>query len=109
MGEILDVGDEGPRLGRRRLAFIERFGDDGEKTRLVGKIADPDAADTLQDDLHVSGRLAFGRDNGDERADVMEILGSGIVSIRITVSGHDQPAVGSQGVVDGAYRSRAPD
>ena len=38
----------------RRLGFVERFGDDGEKPGLVGKIADLDAAYTLQDDLHVA-------------------------------------------------------
>ena len=108
MGEVLDVGDEGPRLRRRRFRFVERFRDDGEKTRLVGEIADLDAADTLQHDLHISGRLAFGGDNRDQRADVMEILRSRIVSIGITVSGHDQSPVRGQGVIDGAHRPRAP-
>ena len=109
MGEVLNVGDEGPSLGRRRLGFVERFGHDGEETGLIGKITDLDPADTLQDDLHVSGRLAFGRDDRDERADVMEILGPGIVGIGIAVSGHDKPPVRGQGVIDGAYRPGTPD
>ncbi len=109
MGQVLDVGDEGARLGRRRFRFVERFGDDGEKTGLVGKIADLDAADPLENDLNISGRLAFGRDDRDERADVMEILGPRIVSIGIAMGGHDQSPVGGQRVIDGAHRSRASD
>ena len=109
MGEVLDVGNEGTCLGRRRFGFFKRFRDDGEKPGLVGKIADLDAADTFQDDLHVSGRLAFRGDNRDQRADVVEIFGSGIVSIGIAVRGHDQPPVGGQGVIDGAHRPGAPD
>jgi hypothetical protein len=53
--------------------------------------------------------LAFGRDDRHERADVVEIFGSGIVGIGIAVSGHDQPPVGGQSVIDSAHRPGAPD
>ena len=39
---------------------------------------------------------------------MMEVLGSGIVGIGITVGGHDEPPVGGQGMVDGAHRSGTP-
>ena len=109
IGQVLDVGDEGPCLGRGCFGFVERLGNDGEKPGLVGEIADLDAADALENDLNISGRLAFRRDDRDERADVVEILGPRIVSIRIAMGGHDQSAVGGQCVIDGAHRSRASD
>ena len=107
VGQILDVGDEGARLGRGRFRFVERFRDDGVKPGLVGEITDLDAADALQNDLDVAGRLAFRRDDRDERADVMEILGPRIVGIGIAMGGHDQPPVGGQGMIDGSHRSGA--
>src|SRR5215203_837661 len=109
MGQVLDVGDEGPRLSRRRFWFVEWFSDDGVKPGLVSEIADLNATDTFQNDLNVAGRLALGRNDRHERADVMEILGPGIVRIGIAMGGHDQAPVGGQGVVDGAHRSWATD
>jgi hypothetical protein len=103
MSKILDVRDECPRLWRRRFWFIEWFSDDGVKPRLVGKVADPDAADALENDLNVSSRLALGRDDRDQRADVMEVLRARIICIGITMSGHDQLPVGRQRVIDGTY------
>ena len=103
------MGDERPRLGRGRFRFVERLGGDGVEPGLVGEIADLDAADAFEDDLDVAGRLALGRDDRDQRADVMEILGPGIVGIGVAMGGHDQPAVGGQRVIDGAHRARATD
>ena len=92
---VLDFDRQAPRASAKRCArfwtwamrarasgagcfrFVERLGNDGEKTGLVGKIADLDAADALENDLNISGRLAFRRDNRDERADVMESSGRG--------------------------------
>ena len=107
MSKILNVGDEGPRLRRGRFWFVERFSDDGVKPRLVGEIADLDAANALQYDLNVSGRLALGGDDRDQRADVMEILGPRIVCIGIAMGGDDQLPVGRQRVIDGTHRSGA--
>ena len=89
VSKILDVGNEGARLGRARFRFVKRFRDDGVKPGLIGEITDLDAADALQNDLHVPGGLAFRRDDRDERADVMEILRPGIVRIGIAMGGHD--------------------
>ena len=89
VGQILDVGDEGPRLGRWRFRFFERFPDDGVKPGLVSEIADLDATDTFQNYLNVSGRLALGRNDRHERPDVVEVLGPGIVRIGIAMGGHD--------------------
>ena len=106
MSKILDVGDERTRLRRGRFWFVEWFSDDGVKPGLVGEIADLDAADALQNDLNISGRLALGGDDRDQRADVMKILGPRIVYIGIAMGGHDQLSVGRQRVIDGAHRSR---
>ena len=108
MGEVLDMGYQGSCLGGRRLGFVERFGDDGEETGLVGEIAYLDPADALEDDLDVSGRLTLGGDNRHERTDVMKVFGARIVSVGITVSRHDQPSVRGQGVIDGPHRSGTP-
>ena len=107
MSKILDVRDECPRLWRRRFWFIEWFSDDGVKPRLVGKVADPDAADAFENDLNISSRLALGGDDRDERADVVEILGPRIICIGIAMGSHDQLPVGRQRMIDGAHRSRA--
>ena len=109
MCEVLDVGDKSARLGRGCFRFVERLRDDSEKAGLVGKITDLDAADAFEHDLNVAGRLAFGRDNPDERSDVMEILGTRIISVWIAMGSDDQSPVGSQRVIDGAHGPRATD
>jgi hypothetical protein len=107
ISKILDVGDERPRLRRRRFRLVEWFSDDGIKPWLVCEIAYLDAADAFENDLNVSSRLALGGDDRDERADVVEILGPRIICIGIAMGSHDQLPVGRQRVIDGAHRSRA--
>jgi hypothetical protein len=107
MSKILNVGDECPRLWRRRLWFVEWFSDHGVEPRLVREVADPDTADAFENDLNVSSRLALRGNDGNERADVMEILRPRIIYIGIAMGSHDQLPVGRQRVIDGAHRSRA--
>jgi hypothetical protein len=107
MSKILDVGDECACLRSRRFRLVEWFSDDSVKPWLVCEIAYLDAADSFENDLNVSSRLALGGDDRDERANVVEILGPRIICIGIAMGSHDQLPVGRQRVIDGAHRSRA--
>ena len=57
--------------------------------------------------MNVSSRLALGGDDGDESADVMKVLGPGIIDLGIAMGSHDQLPVGRQRMIDGTHRSRA--
>ena len=102
IGQILDVSDQCSRLARRHFGLIKRFRGHHIEARLVGEIRDLNPADALQDDLNVPSRLTFGGHDPNEGADVVEILGAGLVRVWITMRGHDEPAAAGQCMI---YRS----